>query len=81
MLHRVFMQIQVHVAQSEAYRNSRAYGHWFDPQARPIFFRGLMIVIATGFIPLSHLITVLMMHGFVQKQPVAWEEYRAENWF
>ena len=33
--------------------NLRAGGRWFDPRLGQYSFRGLMIVIATGFIPLS----------------------------
>ena len=33
----------------------RTGGRWFDPWLRQYSFRGLMIVIATGFIPLSPL--------------------------
>ena len=32
----------------------RTGGHWFYPQLGLYSFRGLTIVIATGFIPLSH---------------------------
>ena len=38
-----------------------------------------MIVIATGFIPLSPL-SVCFDNGYVGKQPVAWREYCAEYW-
>ena len=33
--------------------DSRTGGHWFDPQSGQYSFQGLMIVIATRFIPLS----------------------------
>ena len=33
----------------------RTGGHWFDPRLGQYSLRGLMIVIATGFIPLSPL--------------------------
>ena len=33
--------------------NLKTGGHWFDPRPGQYSFRGLMIVIATGFIPLS----------------------------
>ena len=39
----------------------RAGGHWFDLQLGQHSFRGLMIVIATGFIPLSPLSVVSTM--------------------
>ena len=37
-----------------------------------------MIVIATGFIPLSQL-SVVFDNGYVGKQPVAWKEYYVEH--
>ena len=43
----------------------RTGGHWFNPRLDQSSFRGLMIVIATGFIPLSWL-------------SVAWKEYCVE---
>ena len=39
----------------------RTDGHWFNPRLRQYSFRGLMIVIATGFIPLSPLSVVSTM--------------------
>ena len=39
----------------------RTGGRWFDPRLGQYSFRGLMIVIATGFIPLSPLSVVLTM--------------------
>ena len=44
------------VAQSVEYL--RTEGHWFDAQLSQYSFRGLMIVIATGFNPLSQLSVV-----------------------
>ena len=41
--------------------NLRTGGHWFYPRLGQYFFRGLMIVIATGFIPLSLLTVVSTM--------------------
>ena len=41
-------------------------------------FRGLIIVYATGIIPLSLPSTVSTMVR--EKQPVAWKEYCAEYW-
>ena len=41
-------------------------GRWFDPQLGQYFFRGLMIFIATGFIPfsvLSVVSTVVMLES------------------
>ena len=52
----------------------RTGGGWSDPRFGQYFFRGLMIVIATGFIFLSPLSIVSTMG----KQPVAWKEYCAE---
>ena len=40
---------------------SQPEGRWFDPQLGQYSFRGLMIAIATGFIPLSPLSVVLTM--------------------
>ena len=39
----------------------RTAGRWFDPRLGQYFFRGLMIVVATGFIPLSPLSVVSTM--------------------
>ena len=57
----------------------RTGGCWFDSWARPLLFQGLMMVIATGFIPLSppSIISTMFMLG---KQPVAWKEYCWECW-
>ena len=38
----------------------RTGGRWFDPRLGQYSFRGLMIVIATGFIPLSVVSTMFM---------------------
>ena len=46
-----------------------------DPQLGQYSFRGLMIVIVTGFIPLSPLSVVS-----TGKQPVAWKEYCVGYW-
>ena len=48
-------------------------------QLSQYFFRGLMIVIATGFFPLSPLSIVSTM-VYVGKQPVARKQYCAEYW-
>ena len=58
----------------------RTRGRWFDPRLGQYSFRGLMIVIATGFIPLSPLSCVYMDNDYMGKQPVAWKEYCAEYW-
>ena len=56
----------------------RTRGYWFDPRFGHYSFRGLMIAIATGFIPLT---TIRCFHNdYVGKQPVAWKEYCAEYW-
>ena len=47
---------------------------WFNPQLGQYSFQGLLIVIATGFIPL----TDCFNNGYVGKQPVAWKEYCVE---
>ena len=51
----------------------RTGGRWFDPRLRQCFLQGLMIVIVTGFIPLSRLSFVLIM-VYVGKQRIAWKE-------
>ena len=53
----------------------RTGGCWFDPWLCQYSFRGLTIVIATGFIPLS-----MKSNDYVGKLPVAWKEYCAEHW-
>ena len=50
---------------------------WFHPLLRQYPFRGLMIVIATGFIPLSPLSVVSSM---VMKAASGLEKYCVENW-
>ena len=50
-------------------------GRWFDPRLGQYSFRGLMIAIATKFIPLSPLSVV-----YVRKQPAALKEYCVEHW-
>ena len=54
-------------------------GRWFDPHLGLYSFGGLMLIITTGFIPLSPL-SVVFDNGYVGKQPVAWKEYCAEYW-
>ena len=56
----------------------RTVGRWFDPRLSQYSFQGLMIVIATGFIPLAAV--HCFDNGYVGKQPVAWKEYCAEYW-
>ena len=51
----------------------RTGGRWFDPRRFQYSFRGLMIIIATGFIPVRS-----FDNGYVGKQPVVWKEYCAE---
>ena len=46
----------------------RTGGHWFDPQLGQYSFGGLMIVIATGFIPLSPLSVVSTMVNWESSQ-------------
>ena len=48
------------VAHSVVFAHLRT-GHWFDPWLSQYSFPGLMIVIATGFIPLSTLSVGLTM--------------------
>ena len=47
--------------QSVAMRTRETEGRWFDPRLGQYSFRGLMIVIATGFISLSPLFNVSTM--------------------
>ena len=47
----------------------RTGGRWFDPRVSQYSFRGLMRVIATGFIPLSRCFD----NGYVGKQPFGLE--------
>ena len=55
----------------------RTGGRWFHPRLGQYSFRGLIIVTATGFIPLSPLSVVSTTTG---KQQVACKEYCAEYW-
>ena len=48
----------------------RAGGLWFDPRLGQYSFQGLMIVIATGFIPLSPL-SVVIATGFIPLSPLS----------
>ena len=64
------------IAQSVALKTG---GHWFDPWLGQYSFRGLMIVIATGFVPLSTTVCCFN-NGYVGKQPVPWKEYCMEYW-
>ena len=55
----------------------RTGGRWFDPLVGQYSFRGLMVIIATGFIPPA---VRCFDNGHVGKQTVAWTEYCAEYW-
>ena len=67
------------IAQSVALRTwEQEVAAWFAPLLGQYSFRGLMIVIAIGFIPLTAV--RCFDNGYVGKQPVAWKEYCAENW-
>ena len=46
----------------------RTGGHWFDPRPGQYSFRGLMIVIVTGFIPLSPMVVVSTMFMWESSQ-------------
>ena len=50
----------------------RTGGRWFYPRLGQYSFQGLMIIIATGFIPLP-LLSVVSTMFFLGKQPVAWK--------
>ena len=56
----------------------RTGGRWFDPLGQ-YSFRGLMIVIATGFIPLSPLSVVSTMAKWESSQCLG-AEYSVEYW-
>ena len=55
-------------------------GCWFSPLLCQYCFWGQIMVIATGFIPLSLLSIVSTIELYVGKQPLAWKEYCAEYW-
>ena len=57
----------------------RTGGRWPDSQLGQYSFQGLMIVIATGFIPLSPLVRCFD-NSYLGKQPVVWKDYCAEYW-
>ena len=57
-------------------KGSRTEGRWFDPWLGRCSFTGLMIIIATGFIPLTAV--HCFDNGYVGKQPSAWKEYCVE---
>ena len=61
------------MAQSVANRTLEEKVTGSIPRTGQHFFRGLLIVIATGFIPLSPL-SIFFDDGYVGKQPVALEE-------
>ena len=61
------------IAQSDL----RTGGRWFDPRLGQYSFRGLMIVIAKGFIPLSPLSVVSKIVMWESSQ-YSWKEYCAE---
>ena len=54
-------------------------GRWFDPRLGKYSFRGFMIVITTGFIPLSPLSVVSTMAMWESSQWLG-KKYCAENW-
>ena len=58
----------------------RTGGRWFDPRLGQYSLRGLMIVIATGFIPFSPLSVVSTMVMWENSHPVAGKEYCAKYW-
>ena len=49
-------------------RHLRTGSCWFDPQLSQYFFQGLMIIIVTGFIPLSPLSVVLRIVMWKSRQ-------------
>ena len=58
----------------------RTGDRWFDPGLSQYSFRGLMIVIWTGFFLLSPLSVISTMVMWELKQPVAWKDNCAEYW-
>ena len=56
----------------------RTEGRWFEARLCQYSFQELIIVITTGFIPLSLLSVV--NNRYMRKQPVAWKPYCAEYW-
>ena len=80
LFHRVFQKLPAEPLSSVgsvAYLRNR--GRWFDPRFGQFSFQVLMIVIATGFVPLSSL-SIYFENGFVGKQPGAWKEYCMGYW-
>ena len=55
----------------------RTGGQWLDPHLGQYSFRGLMKVIATGFIPFS---PISVVSTKVIWESLAWKEYCAEYW-
>ena len=53
----------------------RKGGRWFDPWLGQYSFRGLMIVVSIGFIPIC-----CFNNGCVGKQAVGWGENCVEYW-
>ena len=53
---------------------------WFDPLLGQYSFQGLMIVIGTGYIPLSPLSVVSTMVMLESSHAVALKEYCTEYW-
>ena len=53
-------QTCMHVYGVGSVADLRTRGRWFDPRLGQYSFRGLMIVIATGFSPLSFVSTMVM---------------------
>ena len=61
-------------------QNLRTGGRCVDPKLGHYFCRGLMMVIATEFTPLSFIAVHCYDDGYVGKQPVAWKEYCVKHW-
>ena len=61
----LILELNIYVAEPHSSVSSvadmRTGGHWFDPRLDQYSFRGLMMVMATGFIPLSLLSVVSTM--------------------
>ena len=51
-------------------------GHWFNSWLGQYSYRGLLIVIATGFIP-----GCCLDNDYMRKQPMAWKENCVAYWF
>ena len=61
------MDLYCYITKPHSAQDLRTGGRWFDPWLSHCSFRGLMIVIVIGFIPLSLLSIVLTMVTWMGK--------------